>query len=237
VHITLQPLSSLHCLSLFVPVIDWDEINPKPLPWLDHLLSTLCVLSPSGTSISNPYLHNLQLIFDIDQLPLFERIEQTEWSSLNGHLKRLLKCRTASSSSSSGLYSSSLSSLEASGAPNLAITIYIFTNLDNIESLEGNGQYMLTCYTFLKDPLGPYVMTSCQCDDKRREETTETVSQDVVNAACQGESGNMRRFLTKFLPVLKSWEGRSIRVLRTNCEFFYWFLCYVWLGWVDVGIY
>ncbi|KAF5359655.1 hypothetical protein D9756_002893 [Leucocoprinus leucothites] len=218
-HISLEPLSSLHCLSLFVPVIDWEEISPKPFPWLDHLLSTLCVTSftsacGNGRTISNPSLHNLQLIFDIDQLPLFERIEQTEWSSLNAHFKRLLKHRTRATSPATPLTSSADTNL-LTEAPDLKITIYIFTDLDTIDFLDG-AQYMSTCHTFLKDPLASYATSSCHCDYNPRLSTSVERSESWGRESGV-ESTPMRRFLSTFLPVLGSKEGlKSIRVLRTN---------------------
>ncbi|KAF9446082.1 hypothetical protein P691DRAFT_777127 [Macrolepiota fuliginosa MF-IS2] len=218
-HISLRSLSALHCLSLFVPVIDWDEVSPKPFPWLDHLLSTLQINTASKTS--NPSLHTLQLIFDIDRIPLFERINQTEWSNLNNHLTRLLKSHSPSPFSSSDAFPYTPSLINTPDAihtqyrsntchEKLEITIYIFTDLDSY--MGHNGTYASSHCAFLKDPMGSYSSTSCQCGKSRSGQTTRPRSDSG-----RRESTQMRKFLTKFLPVLATQEGiDGIRVYRIN---------------------
>lgn len=220
-HISLRSLSALHCISLFVPVIDWDEVNPKPFPWLDHLLSTLCVSTPHNTT-SNPSLHTLQLIFDIDGIPLFERINQTEWSNLNAHLTRLLKPRSASYSPSDAFpYTPSLIHIQdlvynrtsPDSCRDLEITIYIFTDLDSYTNYH-NGSYTPNSHcAFLKDPMGSYSSAFCQCNKP------SSGNRRGERDARQKESMQMRRFLTRFLPVLGTREGiDGIRVYRINRE-------------------
>ncbi|KAF9442011.1 hypothetical protein P691DRAFT_765665 [Macrolepiota fuliginosa MF-IS2] len=53
-HISLRSLSALHCLSLFIPVIDWDNVSPKPFPWLDHLLPKSTPPQRQATPPSTP---------------------------------------------------------------------------------------------------------------------------------------------------------------------------------------
>jgi hypothetical protein len=203
---SLNNLSSLHCLSFFVPVIDWDEVNPKPFPWLDQLLSTLWdVNHPTGSKslyyTTNPNLHTLQLIFYIDRIPLFERINQTEWSNLNSQLLRLLRSRSGS---------------KYPPTPDLEIKIYIYNDpiacyacCSSSPSL--GAMHTMNCHSFLKYPLVPYSSTSRSCLSYSQSAPLDTKkSTDDDHGKRAETAGTIRKYPDKkvFNEVFTcSWSG------------------------------
>lgn len=208
-----------------MPVIDWDEVNPNPFPWLDHLLSTLCLPSTGNVNHyntstklhndSNPNLHTLQLIFDIDRIPLFERIDQTEWSNLNEQLLRLLRSRNVS---------------RYAVVPDLDIKIYIYNDPVLCDACCSpspplDDAHMMDCPSFFKDPLVSYSSISCSCLSHSQpacfgtKDSTSEGRGDVEGQRGQLESAQIRKFLTRFLPVLETDEGvAGIKIYRTDGE-------------------
>lgn len=185
-------------------MIDWEGVNPNPLPWLNHLLSTLRTTTKTNTT-SNPSLHAIQLTLDVDRIAFFDQVGPDEWLTLNNNLARLLKPRTPHAQHNYNLHTPDIPD----------IIIYIFTDLDSYSFYD--SPYSSASHSaLLKDPPISFATTSCRC----------TSSGKCREHVFEKESSNMRRFLNGFLPVLSTKRGiDKIRVYRINCECCSWHSC------------